>query len=118
MQQKAAELVRLFGEDPAETEPQAILGTLGIFLRRLEKAADDVRRRREAAARGAREAVGEGAPVTPSNDSDGLLSPGSSARRSSLGRSRPSLSLVSAIDSIAFERPTVASGAQRGHNAR
>lgn len=44
----AVKLVRLFGEDPAETEPHQILGTLNMFLRRVEKATDDVRRRREA----------------------------------------------------------------------
>lgn len=121
LEQRAAALVRLFGEDPAETEPQAILATLSKFLGKLETTAHDVKRRREAATRAAKTLRREGAQ---GSTSDGLssqpLSPlGSScgsARRPSLrGQSRPSLSLVSAIDSIAVERPT---STQRGFNAR
>lgn len=50
LEEHAARLARLFGEDAAEVEPQTILSTLSMFLKRLEKAADDVRRRRPSAA--------------------------------------------------------------------
>jgi len=116
LERSAARLVRLFGEDPAETEPQSILGTLSVFLRKLEKAYDEVRRRREKEGHSgktpSRRSV-RGGSATPHHEA--LPSPtspenGSASRRQAGGRSRESLSLVSAIDSIAYERPTTQRG--------
>lgn len=122
LEQRTVALARLFGEDPSQTEPHSILATLSMFLRRLEKAADDVRRRRETAGRAAAATAATGRPLA-SGSSGSACGPmsahppsptvlgGSFTRRQS-AKSRPSLSLVSAIDSISVERPTM----QRGHS--
>lgn len=47
LERHAEELATLFGEEKGDVEPQAILSTLNIFLKRLEKAHEEVRRRKD-----------------------------------------------------------------------
>jgi len=48
LEELSRSLANLFGEDPVEMEPHNILATLNMFLKRVEKVADEVRRRAEA----------------------------------------------------------------------